>query len=467
MNVTFYTFSKRVNSTAQPVSGTDYTVILKEPSSVISPRLDLIWSGTGSPTAFNYAYISDFGRYYWVTNWEYHDRKWTCSLTVDVLASWKTEIGSSSKYILRSASEYDNDVFDSLYPATGGEQMEDVSVSTGWSQDTRNSGCYVLNVSGLNNPANSLGVTLYQQTAAQAQQTIYLAFDDIQNMIAGTSSVTDARTALLWLGQSVINVGVDISKYLNGYMWFPHVFEDPTLTPDNIKLGLLDGGSGIPIKTNSFQIHEPLSLPSWVLLRNKWESCAPFTTYTLEFMPFGTIQLDSVALVNYGGCYVLCDVDAFTGVGVLHVYAGTLAEGPLLAVRTAQVGIPVQFGANKVDLGNAASAVIGGLTQAVKENPIGAISGVLDAAMALVPDAVTCGNMGNITSIGEKIHLWIRSLDHVDMDIPEQGRPICTIKTINTLSGYVLCRDGDISAPATQGELDQIASYLTGGFFYD
>ena len=99
MNVTFYTFSKRVNSTAQPVSGTDYTVILKEPSSVISPRLDLIWSGTGSPTAFNYAYISDFGRYYWVTNWEYHDRKWTCSLTVDELASWKTEIWSSGKYV--------------------------------------------------------------------------------------------------------------------------------------------------------------------------------------------------------------------------------------------------------------------------------------------------------------------------------------------------------------------------------
>lgn len=114
MNVKFYTFSKRVNSTARPTGGTDYTVILKEPSSVISPRLDLIWTGTGSPTAFNYAYIGDFGRYYWVTNWEYQNRKWTASLSVDVLASWKTEIGNSAKYVLRSAADSDPNIIDKI-----------------------------------------------------------------------------------------------------------------------------------------------------------------------------------------------------------------------------------------------------------------------------------------------------------------------------------------------------------------
>lgn len=467
MNVKFYTFSKRVNSTARPTGGTDYTVILKEPSSVISPRLDLIWTGTGSPTAFNYAYIGDFGRYYWIQNWEYQNRKWTATLSVDVLASWKTEIGNSSKYILRSASEYDNDVFDSLYPATGGERMDDITASTGWIPDAQNNGCYVLNVSGLNNPANTLGVTLFQQTAAQAINTIWMAFNDIYQISTDFSSITDVQTALEWLGSSVINAGTDISQYLNGYMWFPQIFEDPTLTPADIKLGLIRAGQGIPIKASSFQMHRALALPSWVMLRNKWESCAPYTSYTLEFMPFGTIQLDSLALVNYGGCFVLCDVDVFTGIGVLHVYAGTQMEGPLLAMRTAQVGVPVQFGANKLDIGNAVNSILGGISKAETANPISAAAGVLNAAISLVPDAVSAGNMGNMTSIGRDIHLWIRSLDHVDMDIPEQGRPICTIKTINTLAGYTLCRDGDISAPATQGELDQIAAYLTGGFFYD
>lgn len=467
MNVKFYTFSKRVNSTARPTGGTDYTVILKEPSSVIAPRLDLIWTGSGSPTAFNYAYIQDFGRYYWVTNWEYQNRKWTATLSVDVLASWKTEIGSSSKYILRSASEYDNDVFDSLYPATGGERVEDVQESTGWVPNAQNNGCYVLNVSGLNNPSNSLGVTLYQQTAAQALDTIWKAFNDLYQLSHPTTPPASATDALRWLGESVINAGVDISQYINGYMWFPQIFEDPTLQPEDIKMGLVPAGQGIPIRASSFQMHRALALPSWVLLRDKWESCAPYTTYTLEFLPFGTIQLDSLALVNYGGCFVLCDVDVFTGIGVLHVYAGTQMEGPLLAMRTAQVGVPVQFGANKLDIGNAVNSILGGISKAETANPIEAAAGVLNAAISLVPDAVSSGNMGNMTSIGTKIHLWIRSLNHVDKDVPEQGHPICKIKTINTLAGFTLCRDGDISAPATQGELDQIAAYLTGGFFYD
>ena len=117
MNVTFYSFSKRVNSTARPSGGTSYGVTLKEGCSVLRPSIRLIWRSGGSPAGWNYAYIPDFGRYYWVTNWSYDERQWTADLSVDVLASYKNGIGSSSQYVTRSASEYDGDVTDGLYPA--------------------------------------------------------------------------------------------------------------------------------------------------------------------------------------------------------------------------------------------------------------------------------------------------------------------------------------------------------------
>ena len=65
MTVTFYDFSKCINSTKQPTGvGTDVSVVLKEGCSVENPILVL----TGNNFTYNYAYISDFGRYYFVTD---------------------------------------------------------------------------------------------------------------------------------------------------------------------------------------------------------------------------------------------------------------------------------------------------------------------------------------------------------------------------------------------------------------
>ena len=118
MNITFYTFSKRVNSTARPSGGTVYAVIIKDGSGIVSPSISLKWSGSESPVAFNYAYIPDWGRYYWVTNWTYYDRQWTADLRIDVLASYKSQIGASNQYVVRAASAYDESIVDGLYPAT-------------------------------------------------------------------------------------------------------------------------------------------------------------------------------------------------------------------------------------------------------------------------------------------------------------------------------------------------------------
>ena len=101
MTAKFWTFSKIQNSTAQPSgAGTQHTVYLKGPCSVMAP----VFLIEGIDTSLNYCEWN--GRYYFVTDMILSNNSiYEVRCSVDALATWKTEIGTSSQYILRSASE--------------------------------------------------------------------------------------------------------------------------------------------------------------------------------------------------------------------------------------------------------------------------------------------------------------------------------------------------------------------------
>ena len=96
--ITAYNFSKRVNSTKQPagLTGTDYSVVLKDRTSYENPVFLL---STETLPAFNYV---QWGTWYYfvddivVVRNDLYEVK--CS--VDVLATYKTEIGQTSAFIL-------------------------------------------------------------------------------------------------------------------------------------------------------------------------------------------------------------------------------------------------------------------------------------------------------------------------------------------------------------------------------
>jgi len=118
INITIYNFAKKINSTARPSSGGQlFSCELIENTSIISPMIRLNLSAGGfSPVNKNYAYISTFNRYYFITDWTYELGTWVASLAIDVLATSRTEIGVSTQYILRSSHSFDGDVVDTAYP---------------------------------------------------------------------------------------------------------------------------------------------------------------------------------------------------------------------------------------------------------------------------------------------------------------------------------------------------------------
>lgn len=70
-----------------------------------------------NPSSYNYMFISDFGRYYFITDFQ-HVRKdlWRIRGHVDVLFSFKDQILASPSIIDRSSNEYsDNYMLDDMW----------------------------------------------------------------------------------------------------------------------------------------------------------------------------------------------------------------------------------------------------------------------------------------------------------------------------------------------------------------
>ena len=71
-------------------SGDTLTGALRDESSVINPSFLIQYT---NPSAYNYCYIAEFGRYYFITDIvSVRTNLWRINCTVDVLMSFKTQI---------------------------------------------------------------------------------------------------------------------------------------------------------------------------------------------------------------------------------------------------------------------------------------------------------------------------------------------------------------------------------------
>ena len=154
ISATFYKNDKKVNSTKLPVSSPDditLSVELKDVVNLFTPSLiistDTFVSGGHiiNPMKWNYCYLPDFERYYFVRSWSWVLGRWECSLEVDVMASFKTEIGNTSAFVLRAASQCDPDLIDTKYPTetqiSGSEQDTQTpsgNIVTVWNTNIKN-----------------------------------------------------------------------------------------------------------------------------------------------------------------------------------------------------------------------------------------------------------------------------------------------------------------------------------------
>lgn len=119
------------------------TGTLREESSIIDPVITMQGIESCLTTA-NYAYIPEFGRYYFINNIEaVKNGLWRVSMHVDVLYSFAEEILTNSAIIERNENEYDLKLNDGLFQTQQNPRIAQYPFPNGF--DTWN---FVLAVAG-------------------------------------------------------------------------------------------------------------------------------------------------------------------------------------------------------------------------------------------------------------------------------------------------------------------------------
>lgn len=492
LTVYFYkNFSKRDNSTKVPdntVTKVTYTCNLKDGTSVLEPVLKLYLSAPDSEPVtnqLNYAWIDKFKRYYFVRDWRYEMGVWYAYLSVDVLASYKTEIGNFAPYVLRASGvTQDPALPDSFYPATHSWSTLNTALTTPFSWANRSYIIGFISAPSGSIYANSLGsVTYYYATESQVVTYIRRLMDP--SFIS--ANLVDLAVGL---SEQAVKDLVDPLQYIASCTLFPFEARSGALLPqESPRIGWYDTSNDntFPklVRIDSLVHQFTGSTYKCAVPVNPYASgsgkgflkFSPYTKYELQLEPFGTIQLDADLIAQASDIYFTYDIDLVTGMARLSV--GTSDGSANLGIYNAEVGVPITLSQIYTDtLGAATSigtAVVGTVGAALSGNLVGAfssaVSGIGNAVDALKPKSSTKGNNGSIIAYNGSNtgNLLMTYCDCVDTSPAEFGYAYCdTVTSISALtSGYVLCAEGDIPCAATMTEKMQIKSYLTGGFFYE
>lgn len=473
LSVKFYTTNKRINSTRIPDSDDlEYQVNLKENCDITRPKIKLLYADiTTNVLSKNYCYIVAFSRYYFIKEWTWEERTWVATLEVDVLSTYKSQIGNSTLYVLRSASNYDANVLDCFYPAKSGCQfLANASTITNWSTSPAlDGGTFVLGV--VNSEHSELGgVSYYLMTATQISQLRAYMLGSIKDW----DSISD-------FSGDIAKAFIDPFQYIVSCMWFPV----PIVGGEevNIKFGFWESTvQGSPMVSSAGNYGGDISIPKPSrTLRGNWELLFPFAEYYVVCYPWGIIPIDGNSLVSAKSLHYEIEIDYITGISVLKLSANvggtTISDQTLLESVSAQVGVQIQLAqittdySSMLSVGGLVQSAIGTVASAITSGIMGQDSGqIASSAQATLSKASISGTTGGKGALvyGGKCTLIGKFLEPVNEDIAMKGRPLCQLKKISDLSGYIECQEGDVKLTgATIDEIRAVKSYLEGGFYYE
>lgn len=471
MQVTFYSLSKRKNSTKRPTaSGNTQTVVLKDNCSILSPSLEINW-GNNDPSAYNYCYIPMWGRYYYITDWTFDGRNWIMSAVSDAMASFRGDIHNSTLYVLRSQSDYNLHIMDSTYPAETEEKHLYHYYNTNWAVSSLTGGCFIVGVVGWNSML-ATGIMYYVLNGSD--------FADLRNFIfSNTPEYKDTGNPMSWgdlsaldYFESKITNIMNMFQYIVSVMWFP--FFPPTSEHSDIHIAYWNSGINANYLTTSHYYAEfDILIPKHPTsaTRGDWLKMSPYSNYTLYTTTFGAISIPSNAIADNTNlhCEITCDM--ISGVGGLRIsgdtdgfcgqYTGQIGVSQLLAgTKTAGIAGAVEGGAQ---IGTSLSSAFQGNSLSLS----GIANGVESALSSLAPRALVSGSTGSGALFSSTWLLQLDYFDPVDENIAGRGRPLCERRQLGTLSGFCQVADGNITTEATPAEKQEIKTYLEGGFYLE
>lgn len=487
MKFVFYAFAKRINSTKIPGNGHEVDGNIFEPCEILAPVL--IISPSNYNITYNYVKIPEFERYYFIKSWEFSGGRYYATCAVDVLASHKTEIGETTQYILRSASEFNEYVIDTKYPQLASPVRKYIALSTPFKKF--NSGNIVVGIIG--GESGGTGVSYYVMTPGKFSEFRKKVMSALPAVPEGeTLEISDT------LGKMLYNP----YQYVVSAMWFP--FNNvPTGAPSTIYCGFFNTEISAPILDNSegsYLINSE-SIPDHPQIdRGKWLNGEEHRQIIVHYPPFPDLIIPS--MVGAGASNVSLSVltDYISGQASLTADYSAAGGKTMKVSAMGALGVPLMLAQVTPTLNTPQNAIMRAGGQFISD-PVGTatywgdklfgwlipennaqktLREVTGESISVAPSKPSVANpllTYNVSVTGTTGCTVYSSFPHYievtyallsDEDNARIGKPLCAPKKINTLSGYFVCATGTFEiSGAMYAENVAISGFLTSGTYWE
>lgn len=459
--IKLYTIEKYDRSTKQPAgTGKEYECLANTPFSILSPTLRL--STGDAVNVYNYVYVPSVDRYYFINEWTYSRGLWEADCAVDVLASWKSYIGDSSLYVLRSAEESDGAIIDNAYPTTSKLSVVTKPFTLAdsdqlpWKYDG-SSGGYMVGIVG-----SGGAVGWWYMPAGVYGNFMQQVFNPSVYDLQSQQEMRDFNPL----------------QYIVSAVYLPFTMSPTGTIPVKLGWWTMDNITAWNLGDGQKQIifSENVAIPKHpqAATRGGYLNTGNYASYALQIPCFGVVEIPPAYFLGASTFKVQIKIELATGAGLLEVTVDNRSKP--VVIQETQVGCPVQIsqvtGGFVGNVANAMTAAVG------RDSIAGQVVRAARSAITAAGELVDFINVGNSEvsvkgSAGSRVMTTIEpalicAFSYVtDEDNQHRGRPLCKLTQISNLSGYIQVADGDILAPATASELRSIKAYLEGGFFYE
>lgn len=447
MIITLYeNFSKKLNSTKKPKTGTDVECFLKENTSIETPHFIL------KDISFNVNYVKWGNHYYFVDDViSLKNNLYEIVCNEDVLATYKDDILKLTAFVNYSSSLYNNDILDTRIGTVGDLKTSANSVACDGFSD---GGVYCITCIG-NGSANLNRYYTYDVGLNQlAKKVVSIDADLINDIVLQFGNCVNAISNIMFIPFDTLSV-FNTTIYLGNY---------------NTDVMAWTTDSKYILRTVTIDI-------PWINLEI---SRRGFETVELYLPFYGTVNLNAELFKNESSITIQYTMDYVTG-GLSYIISGRY-------IYSVDCGIPISLGIYQNDIKKTPIALglkladylsTGFLSTATKlaTGEFGNYSfDISNKTSDVGTNFSTVGNMGGFNGAGlvssgyNKI--YIRNSCHGFTDSIGSlkdicGNPLFKKTSLAKLTGYVQCNGASIDSVALENSRQRINSFLNSGFFIE